>query len=293
VLRVVLKRNGLTLILILLLPNSLLLQAKEDGNTAEGGFKATVWKAIADSYEDPLKKKDRAAESKWTRLKKEYKDIKWLREDVSGFGWDDQNKLVTATDEVWEELEKSKPGLLKWRTTPFPWFDDILAILGEQLSRGKYRSFGPLDPTEFEEPDQSDALDPRLHRSESPANDAPNDDEDNVNTTSPQETAAQKRHRESAAIEDSSSKRQRPSGIGVMKDISEGMKVIAEAVKENSGGIEQVPKDTVDSTVEGQAQLKILEEASLTEEGQLRMIEMLANPAMARSYLVFKNHEGL
>jgi Myb/SANT-like DNA-binding protein len=82
------------------------LKAKEDGNTAEGGFKTTVWKAIADSYDDPLKKKDRAAESKYTRLKKEYKDIKWLREDVSGFGWDDENKLVTATDEVWDELEK-------------------------------------------------------------------------------------------------------------------------------------------------------------------------------------------
>jgi hypothetical protein len=83
-----------------------LLQAKEDGNTAEGGFKSAVWKAIADSYDDPLKKKDRAAESKWTRLKKEYKDIKWLREEVSGFGWDNENQLVSTTDEVWEELEK-------------------------------------------------------------------------------------------------------------------------------------------------------------------------------------------
>jgi Myb/SANT-like DNA-binding domain len=83
-----------------------LLQAKNDGYFGEGGFKATVWKAIADSYNDPLKKKYRAAESKWARLKKEYKDIKWLREEVPGFDWDDKKHIVSATGEVWAELGK-------------------------------------------------------------------------------------------------------------------------------------------------------------------------------------------
>jgi Myb/SANT-like DNA-binding domain len=81
-----------------------LFQAKEDGNTAEGGFKSAIWGGIADSFNDPLKKKSRACESKWTRLKKDYKEIKWLREEVSGFGWNEDTQLVEATDEIWEEL---------------------------------------------------------------------------------------------------------------------------------------------------------------------------------------------
>ena len=83
-----------------------LIQAKDDGNTAEGGFKSTVWSGIANSFDDPLKKKVRACESKWTRLKKDYKEIKWLREDVSGFGWNEDTQMVDATDDVWEELRK-------------------------------------------------------------------------------------------------------------------------------------------------------------------------------------------
>jgi Myb/SANT-like DNA-binding domain len=55
-----------------------LFQAKEDGNSAEGSFESTIWGGISDSFNDPLKKA-RACESKWTRLKKDYKEIKWLR----------------------------------------------------------------------------------------------------------------------------------------------------------------------------------------------------------------------
>ena len=37
------------------------------------------------------------------KLKKEYKEVKHIR-DLSGFGWDDAKKVVTATPEVWEAL---------------------------------------------------------------------------------------------------------------------------------------------------------------------------------------------
>jgi Myb/SANT-like DNA-binding domain len=65
-------------------PIDQLFQAKEDGNTAEGGFTSTIWAGIADSFDDPPKKKARACESKWTRLKKDYNEIKWLRDDLDG-----------------------------------------------------------------------------------------------------------------------------------------------------------------------------------------------------------------
>ena len=38
--------------------------------------------------------------SLYAQLKKDYLQVKTLR-DSSGFGWDDESQLVTATDEVW------------------------------------------------------------------------------------------------------------------------------------------------------------------------------------------------
>lgn len=37
------------------------------------------------------------------QLKKEYREVKQLR-DLSGFGWDDIQKLVTADNDVWLRL---------------------------------------------------------------------------------------------------------------------------------------------------------------------------------------------
>ena len=36
----------------------------------------------------------------YSQLKKDYVQVKTLH-DSSGFGWDDERQLVTATDEVW------------------------------------------------------------------------------------------------------------------------------------------------------------------------------------------------
>jgi hypothetical protein len=83
-----------------------LLQAKQDGNTSDNGFKSTVWTAIASSFADPRKNERRVVETKFARMKKDFGQIKWLRFEASGFGWDDEKSLVTAEDSVWEELEK-------------------------------------------------------------------------------------------------------------------------------------------------------------------------------------------
>jgi Myb/SANT-like DNA-binding domain len=82
-----------------------LLDAKDKGLTSENGFKASVWSSISARYNDPQKQANRACESKWARLKTDYRAVKFLR-DLSGFGWDSTNFLVTAEDEVWEELAK-------------------------------------------------------------------------------------------------------------------------------------------------------------------------------------------
>jgi Myb/SANT-like DNA-binding domain len=81
-----------------------LMQAKKDGNTSDNGFKSTVWTTIANSFDDQRKYERRVVETKFSRMKKDFSQVKWLRFEASGFGWDDEKKLVTAEDSVWEEL---------------------------------------------------------------------------------------------------------------------------------------------------------------------------------------------
>jgi hypothetical protein len=82
-----------------------LQECKSNGQTSENGFKTSVWNSIAVTFTDPLKQAGRTCESKWTRLKKDYKEVKFLRE-ASGFGWDSVNNLVTTEPEVWAEMAK-------------------------------------------------------------------------------------------------------------------------------------------------------------------------------------------
>jgi Myb/SANT-like DNA-binding domain len=92
-----------------------LLEARDNGLSSENGFKSTVWASIAASFDDPLKasfddplkKASRICESKWSRLKIDYKAVKFLR-DSSGFGWDEARSLVTAEPEVWTEMAMAR-----------------------------------------------------------------------------------------------------------------------------------------------------------------------------------------
>ena len=70
------------------------LQELSDGNTCENKYKSSTWQAVVDMLADGVKTKS-ACESKFMRLKKEYKEVKFLR-DPSGFGWDWERGTVIA-----------------------------------------------------------------------------------------------------------------------------------------------------------------------------------------------------
>jgi hypothetical protein len=119
------------------------------------------------------------------------------------------------------------------------------------------------------------------------ANDAGEEENDVVHV----ETVASKRHRESAAIEQPPPKKKKGSGVGAMKEVSDGMQAVAEAVK--ASAVEKVAKDEVDSTIQGQAQLQVLEETCLTEEGHMAMVELFTDPTLARTYLVYRKKDEI
>ena len=74
-------------------------------------------------------------QSKMAEQKKYFQQVRELV-DKSGFGFEDGK--VTAsdeawdelieTDEAWDELIERRPELKRWRTTPFPSYDDLYNI---------------------------------------------------------------------------------------------------------------------------------------------------------------------
>lgn len=84
-----------------------LQEARDEGMWGDNGFKATAYVYAANKLEDPLKTSGAQGpvQTKWARIKKDYLQVKSLL-DTSGFGWDEETKLPTAEDSIWDEIAK-------------------------------------------------------------------------------------------------------------------------------------------------------------------------------------------
>lgn len=239
---------------------------QENGKT---NFKNTTWQYLSDNIlSDPLKT-PRVCQSKFSNMKKDFFQVRFLRQ-CAVFGWDDDKCLPIADDIVWEETEKVRPEMIKWRTKPFPLFDNMLEALGEV---SKY-SFGDIDVDEIESGSGESSEDMNTSNAPGP------EERDESHTL-------ELLHRESAGAQSQlGHRRKKGPGVGASNDdLSSGLLKIAKAIKEGPG------KDTVDSSLEGQAQSRIQDEACLTVDGVLVMLDLLEDKATARTYLGIKKDE--
>lgn len=69
------------------------------------------------------------------KLKKSYRTVRDLR-NTSGFGWDDENQIVTADSAAWEEYIAAHPEAKPFRTKPFPLYDNLQAICQAIIATG-------------------------------------------------------------------------------------------------------------------------------------------------------------
>ncbi|KAJ1273189.1 hypothetical protein BS78_06G259900 [Paspalum vaginatum] len=67
------------------------------------------------------------------RLKKDYNAVKTIC-SKSGFGWDNNLKMATTIDGLWEELPQN---LQKWMNKSFPYYDDLHEIYNGKIAEGK------------------------------------------------------------------------------------------------------------------------------------------------------------
>ncbi|KAF9472456.1 hypothetical protein BDN70DRAFT_900528 [Pholiota conissans] len=94
---------------------------KADGRmTSNGSFHEDAWKAAEKAlsgtqlHSGGARKTSDSCKTRYTALKKSYVQVKTLR-NASGFGWNHEKQLVTASDEVWDgflEVSSLSTGLV-------------------------------------------------------------------------------------------------------------------------------------------------------------------------------------
>ncbi|XP_047948979.1 uncharacterized protein At2g29880-like [Salvia hispanica] len=56
--------------------------------------------------------------------------------ELSGFGWDDERKCVTASADVWDDYLKSHPDCTFMKNKSFPYFDQLSIVWGKDRAAG-------------------------------------------------------------------------------------------------------------------------------------------------------------
>ncbi|KAJ7735178.1 hypothetical protein B0H16DRAFT_1731442 [Mycena metata] len=78
------------------------------------------------------KEEDRGERSLLTPIIAQSKKLRGL----SGFGWDEGLKIVTASDDVWAAYLEKHENAKKWRKKPFPLYDDIMFLVDDKVATG-------------------------------------------------------------------------------------------------------------------------------------------------------------
>ncbi|KIL63009.1 hypothetical protein M378DRAFT_107808 [Amanita muscaria Koide BX008] len=114
-------------------------QAK--GNQADNSWKACVWTACEKSLEGSEKisggalKKAKGCQDHWALLRSHCLAVQKLV-NLSGWGWDNTRRCVSATDEQWATYIQAHPASAYWRDRAFPVYEDILGLIEGRVATG-------------------------------------------------------------------------------------------------------------------------------------------------------------
>ncbi|KAF5342879.1 hypothetical protein D9758_016087 [Tetrapyrgos nigripes] len=121
---------------------AIFLDQKGEGNQMDnGGWKSKAINAAVKALEGSEKKSGGAPKSPssihdhYDFLKNEFKNFNSLAEK-SGWGWDEENQRVEASDEQWETLIESQPHLASYRDKTFHIYAEMKELLQGALATG-------------------------------------------------------------------------------------------------------------------------------------------------------------
>ncbi|GJY92345.1 Myb/SANT-like domain, harbinger transposase-derived nuclease domain protein [Tanacetum coccineum] len=110
---------------------------------ADNGFKSGYLQHLKKHFKKALPDSNKSVkniESKVKTMKKDWKTVYDMvyGSSTSGFGWDESNKLLTASNDVWNDYinVKANKDKGKWRNKSFPHFEDLCVAFGKNCSHG-------------------------------------------------------------------------------------------------------------------------------------------------------------
>ncbi|KAL4625363.1 hypothetical protein ACB092_05G019900, partial [Castanea dentata] len=119
---------------------------------AENGFKPGFTVKLEELLEKKLPrcgiKASPHIESRYKTLRKQYRAIAdMFGPNASGFGWNDNEKMVVVEKQIFEDWVKGHPNAKGLRNKRFPHFDDLALVFGKDRARGD-RAQHAIDATE-------------------------------------------------------------------------------------------------------------------------------------------------
>ncbi|XP_042019106.1 uncharacterized protein At2g29880-like [Salvia splendens] len=121
----------------------------ESGSGLRKGYQKELEKILQEKLPGNGLKEKPHIESRCKLLKKQYHAIYDVRAngELSGFGWDDERKCVTASADVWADYLKSHPDCTFMKNKSFPYFDQLSIVWGKDRAAGLHAEV-PLDVVE-------------------------------------------------------------------------------------------------------------------------------------------------
>ncbi|CAO2836033.1 unnamed protein product [Amaranthus hypochondriacus] len=108
---------------------------KADNGQFKSGSYAKLETLILQKLPNTEKKAKPHIESRVKILRKHFDAITDML-NASGFGWNDKEKHVTCSLEVWKEWIKSHPNAAGLRNKPFPYYDELSKLWGKDRATG-------------------------------------------------------------------------------------------------------------------------------------------------------------
>ncbi|KAI0083815.1 hypothetical protein BDY19DRAFT_878351, partial [Irpex rosettiformis] len=118
-----------------------LCKEKLEGRMVENGFKPITWTNAAAALQSEL-----GLSFSTKQLKNQWTSVciplcfllHMLTFSLSGFGWDEERSMVTATDSVWTAFLAKHDKYAWFRTHPFPLFNDLATLCENTFALGEH-----------------------------------------------------------------------------------------------------------------------------------------------------------
>ncbi|GMI86575.1 hypothetical protein HRI_002326800 [Hibiscus trionum] len=109
---------------------------KGDNRTFRSGYLSYLEKMLGTKLPTSQIRANPHIEPRVKLLKRQYNALSEMFNIGSGFGWNEEEKCLTAPKTVFDDWVKSHPTAAGLRNKPFPFFDDLVQIFGKERATG-------------------------------------------------------------------------------------------------------------------------------------------------------------